>query len=36
MGNSDELKEIDIKNCKCYYFNGIMRVIDIFILRVSY
>ena len=27
--SKNELKEIDIKNCKCYYFDDIMRVIDI-------
>ena len=25
----DELKEIDIKNCTCYFFDDIMRVLDI-------
>ena len=29
MGSNDELKEIDIKNRTCYYFNDIMRVVDI-------
>ena len=29
MKSKDELKEIDIKNCMCYYFDDIMRVIDI-------
>ena len=29
MENKDELKEIDIKNCTCYYFDDIMRVIEI-------
>ena len=29
MESKDELKEIDIKNCTCYYFDDIMRVIDI-------
>ena len=29
MKSKDELKEIDIKNCTCYYFDDIMRVIDI-------
>ena len=27
--SKDKLKEIDIKNYKCYYFDDIMRVIDI-------
>ena len=26
MESNDELKEIDIKNCMCYYFDDIMRV----------
>ena len=26
---NDKLKEIGIKNCTCYYFDDIMRVIDI-------
>ena len=29
MKSKDELKEIDIKNCMCYYFDDIMRFIDI-------
>ena len=29
MESKDELKEIVIKNLTCYYFNDIMRVIDI-------
>ena len=29
MESKDELKEIDIKNRKCYYFDDIMRVTDI-------
>ena len=28
MESKDELKEIDIKNCKYYYFDDLMRVID--------
>ena len=28
MESKDELKEIDIKNCMCYYFYDIMRVFD--------
>ena len=27
--NKNELKEIDIKNCTCSYFDDIMRVVDI-------
>ena len=29
MEHEDELKEIDIKNRTCYYFDDIMRVLDI-------
>ena len=29
MNGKDELKEIDIKNCTCYYFDDTMRVRDI-------
>ena len=29
MKSDNELKEIDIKNRMCYYFNDIMRVVDI-------
>ena len=29
MGNKDELKEIDIKNRACYYFDDIIKDIDI-------
>ena len=29
MESKDEFKEIDVKNCRCYYFDDIMRVIDI-------
>ena len=29
MESKDELKEIDIKNHTCYYFDHIMRVRDI-------
>ena len=29
MESKDELKEIDIKNRTCYYFNDIMKTIDI-------
>ena len=28
MESKDELKEIDIKNCTCYYFDDTMRVWD--------
>ena len=26
MESKDELKEIEIRNCMCYYFDDIMRV----------
>ena len=29
MGSKDELKEIDMKNCACYYFDGVIKDIDI-------
>ena len=29
MDSNDELKEVDIKNRTCYYFDDIMRVVDI-------
>ena len=29
MESKDELKEIDIKNCVCYYFDDIISCIDI-------
>ena len=28
MKSKDELKEIDIKNCTCYYFDDIIRFWD--------
>ena len=28
MESKDKLKEIDIKNRKCYYFDYMMKVID--------
>ena len=28
MENKDKLKEIDIKNCTCYYFDGVIRFRD--------
>ena len=28
MESNDELKEIDIKNCTCYYFNHIIKIED--------
>ena len=30
MESNDKLKEIDIKNCICYYFNDIIRVEDFY------
>ena len=29
MENKDEIKDIVIKNCTCYYFEDIMRVRDV-------
>ena len=29
MESKDELKEMNIKNCTCYYFNDIIQYIDI-------
>ena len=29
MKRKDELKEIDMKNCSCYYFDDIINGIDI-------
>ena len=29
MESKDELKEIDIENCTCFYFDDVMRAIDI-------
>ena len=26
MENNDELKEIDVKNCTCYYFDDIINL----------
>ena len=26
MGSNNELKEIDIKNCRCYYFDEIVNI----------
>ena len=28
MENNDEFKEIDLKNCMCYYFNDITKIED--------
>ena len=28
MESNDELKEIDIKSCTCYYFDGIINIED--------
>ena len=28
MISNDKLKEIDIKNCKCYYFDDIIKIED--------
>ena len=34
MERNDELKEIDIKNCTCYYFEDIIRVGDFELINV--
>ena len=26
MGSNDELKEIDIRNCTCYYFDDMIKI----------
>ena len=37
MKSKDELKEIDIKTCTCYYFDDITRArIQTFILLILY
>ena len=28
MESNDELKEIDIKNCTCYYFYDVIKIVD--------
>ena len=28
MDSKDELKELDIKNCTCYYFDDIIKIED--------
>ena len=28
MDSNDEVKEIDIKNCTCYYFNSLIKIED--------
>ena len=35
MESNDEVKGIDIKNRTCYYFNNIMRVLDIKFYKTS-
>ena len=30
MENKNELKEIDVKNRTCYYFDDVIRAIDIY------
>ena len=29
MGNNAKVKEIDIKNCTCYYFDDIIKMEDL-------
>ena len=28
MESNDELKETDIKNCTCYYFDDVIKIVD--------
>ena len=35
MDSKDALKEIDIKNCTCYYFDDIIRIEDFNIDNIS-
>ena len=35
MEKNDELEEIGIKNCMCYYFDDIMRVGDVNFVNIS-
>ena len=34
MENKDDVKEIDIKNRTCHYFNDIMRLKDIVFINI--
>ena len=42
MESNDKLKEVDIKNCTCYYFSDITKIEDeesyknIFVYNISY
>ena len=42
MESNDKLKEVDIKNCTCYYFNDITKIEDeesyknILVYNISY
>ena len=29
MESNDKLKEIDVTNCTCYYFNDIIKIKDV-------
>ena len=35
MKNKDELKEVHIKNCTCYYFDDIISNRDIYSVDIS-
>ena len=32
MDSNNELKEIDIKNCTCYYFDDIIKIEDLILI----
>ena len=35
MGSNDRLKEIDIKNRRCYYFDDILKIEDFNLVNIS-
>ena len=36
MESKDELEEIDIKNCTCYYFDDLTKDIDIYSVDILF
>ena len=34
MGETDKVKEIDIKDCPCYYFDGTIKDVDIYFSHI--
>ena len=34
MESNDELKEINIKNCACYYFNDLIEIEDFYLNNI--